>query len=225
MQVDAIDTILFDWDGTLVDTAQSTFEAFRKSLDDLGIPVERKLYEQIYSPNWRSMYRAIRLPEEKWQEAEDLWTRYYGQEPPELVQGGQSVLSELSRRGYSLGIVTSGSYARVWREITALGLTDAFRILVCNEDVVNKKPHPEGLEQAMLRMDKRPEICCYVGDSLDDMEMGKRAGIRTIGIISHYPGSDKIRSARPDLCFESIIQLLNHFKALSGFSADSGLLL
>lgn len=208
----AIDTILFDWDGTLVDTAQLAFEAFRKSLEDLGISVELTLYEQIYSPNWCNMFRALKLPKEKWQEAEDLWTRYYGQEAPALVQGGQSVLSELSRRGYCLGIVTSGSYSRVWREITALGLADAFQILICNEDVVNKKPHPEGLEKAMIRMDKRPEACCYVGDSADDMEMGKRAGIRTIGIVSRYPGSKKLLSVRPDFCFESITQLLNHFK-------------
>lgn len=209
--MDLIDTVLLDWDGTLINTAQTSFAAFQKALADLGISVTYDYYEQIYSPNWYGMYETLQLPRERWQEAEDLWLRYYGRESPELVESAKHVIEELNRRGYCLGIVTSGSRLRVLREISILGLTNVFGTVICNEDVVNKKPHPEGLEKAMHHMNKDREACCYVGDSADDVEMGKRANIRTVGILSRYPGNHKLQNANPDFCFQSITQLLTLF--------------
>jgi HAD superfamily hydrolase (TIGR01509 family) len=206
-----IDTILFDWDGTLIDTAQTSFAAFRKAQADLGIPVTRDYYEQIYSPNWYTMYETLHLPQEKWQEADCLWLQHYGEEIPDLIESAKHVLDELGHKGYCLGIVTSGSRLRVLREIKMLGLTESFGAVVCNEDVANKKPHPEGLEMAMSRMDKRREVCCYVGDSPDDVEMGKRASIRTIAVMGRYPGGHKLQNANPDFCFPSIAHLLELF--------------
>jgi HAD superfamily hydrolase (TIGR01509 family) len=206
-----IDTILFDWDGTLIDTAQTSFAAFRKAQADLGIPVTRDYYEQIYSPNWYTMYETLRLPREKWQAADCLWLQHYGDEIPDLVEGAKHVLDKLGRNGYCLGIVTSGSRLRVLREIKMLGLTESFGAVVCNEDVANKKPHPEGLEMAMSRMGKMREVCCYVGDSPDDVEMGKRANIHTVAVMSRYPGGPKLQNANPDFCFPSIIHLLELF--------------
>lgn len=210
--MDSIDTILLDWDGTLIDTAQPSFAAFQKALADLGIAVTHGNYEQIYAPNWYNMYAALRLPRDKWQEADDLWLRHYGEDIPELADGAEHVLDELGRRGYCLGVVTSGSRLRVQREIKTIGLSEAFGVVVCNEDVVNKKPHPEGLEKAMRQMGKQPRACCYVGDSADDVEMGKRAEIRTVGIQSRYPGNRRLKEANPDFLFPSIDRLLQLFE-------------
>jgi HAD superfamily hydrolase (TIGR01509 family) len=207
-----IDTILFDWDGTLVDSAQSSYDAFQKSMRDLGIMVPFAVYERIYSPNWYPMYEALLLPKEKWPEADNLWIHYYGQKIPDLSLDVQNVLSELRWRGYGLGIVTSGSRSRIHREVNAHCLNEAFRIVVCSEDVSNKKPHPEGLDLAMSKLGKPPEVCCYVGDSPDDMEMGKRAQVQTIGIASGYPNSKNLLNSRADFCIESIPQLLTRFK-------------
>jgi HAD superfamily hydrolase (TIGR01662 family) len=213
--MDLVDTILFDWDGTLIDTAQPSFFAFRKALGDLGISVDYGFYEQIYSPNWYAMYETLRLPREKWEEADRLWLRHYGEEIPEMVQGGMHVLNELCRRGYCLGIVSSGSQVRVQREINDLSLAEVFAVVVCNEDVAHKKPHPEGLEKAMRHMERQAESCCYVGDSPHDVEMGKRAGARTVGILSSYPSRRNLRHASPDFCCESIEDLLGIFETLT----------
>jgi HAD superfamily hydrolase (TIGR01509 family) len=206
-----IDTILFDWDGTLIDTASCSFAAFQRAFHDLGIPIESELYEKIYSPNWYSMYRALQLPEDKWQEAEDLWLHHYAHMSAPLVPEGLHVLTRLHSRGYCLGIVTSGNRERVLRELTGFGLSDVFSTVVCNEDVFHKKPHPEGLIVALERLEKRPQYCCYVGDSPEDIEMGRRAWVQTIGIPGGYPGSKTLPTANPDFCFSSISQLLAHF--------------
>jgi pyrophosphatase PpaX len=213
--MDGIDTLLFDWDGTLIDTAPRSFAAFQKTMQDLGIQLEFDFYEQIYSPNWYRMYQALQLPGHKWKEAEDLWLRYYGQDLSPLVSGAHQALIELNSRGYCLGVVTSGSQSRVLQEIDALEIAGLFEVVVCNEDVSEKKPNPEGLEKAMKLLDKRPEVCCYIGDSADDVEMGKRAKIRTIGILSRYPGSQRLADTKPDFCLESITQILGHFSSLA----------
>jgi HAD superfamily hydrolase (TIGR01509 family) len=156
------------------------------------------------------MYQSLELPREKWTEAEDLWLLHYGQHIPEMMPGARHTLDALQNARYSLGIVTSGNQSRVRREVDGLGLSQAFQVLVCNEDVVHQKPHPEGLETAISRLNKRHDACCYVGDSPEDMEMGKRAGIVTIGIHGRYPNSTKIVDSRPDFFFESIYQLVEH---------------
>ena len=199
-----IDVILFDWDGTLIDNAEATFDAFRKALLDLSVPLDYETYVRIYSPNWYSMYEALGLPPERWTEADDLWLSHYSSDACRLVPGVRAALEELARANYTLGIVTSGSRTRVLREIGRLGLKDIFRVVVCSDDVVNRKPHPEGLEKAMQQLAKRPESCCYVGDCPDDIEMGKRAGVLTVGILSSYPVSGRLAASNPDLSFASL---------------------
>jgi HAD superfamily hydrolase (TIGR01509 family) len=210
----SIDTILFDWDGTLVDSAVLAFEATQKSLAAMGFPLAYEQYEKAYSPDWYRVYEAVQLPQEKWDEANDRWLLHYGESVAELVQGGMRTLAELNRRNYCLGVVTGGSRMRVLREIEAHDLSAMFRTVVCVEDVVNRKPHPEGLNLAMRRIGRQAEACCYVGDSLHDIEMGKRARVQTIGVRSRYPDSGELPKARPDLYFETITQLLGQFAPL-----------
>src|SRR5512141_842316 len=150
-----IDTILFDWDGTLIDTAQQAYDAFHKSFIDLGVPLDFETYNRIYSPNWHIMYEHLQLPRERWPEADQLWLDHYAEEAPQLLSGARAALRELAEHPYALGIVTSGTRSRVLREIREHDLSEVFDIVVCSEDVVNKKPHPEGLEFALEKLRKQ----------------------------------------------------------------------
>ncbi len=207
----SIDTILFDWDGTLMDSARMGFVAFRKMFEELGLHFDHELYESLYSPNWYSMYESIGLPKEKWQQADDLWILHYGDEPPSLVDGAGETIDELRRRGYGLGVVSSGSESRVKKEVNDLGLRSVFQVVICNEDTVNKKPHPEGLQKAMRALRKDPKSCSYVGDSPEDIQMGREARLLTVAVRSAYPGSKRLLSARPDIYVETIREILDHF--------------
>ncbi len=206
-----ITTLLFDWDGTLFDSASAGFLAFEKTFDDLGIAFTHEIYQACYSPNWYAMYEFLHLPSDKWQMADELWLEHYGEEPPRLVDGACDAIVELGRRGYRLGIVTSGSQRRVTREIDELGLRSRFQALICNEDIVNKKPHPEGLEKAMQVLGASREVCSYVGDAPEDVRMGKNARVLTVAVRSAYPTSNYLLSEQPDIHLESITELLLHF--------------
>ena len=207
----ATNTLLFDWDGTLVDSAQLGLTAFEQSFAALGVTFDQEIYRAVYSPNWYSVYEAMGLPKEKWQLADDLWVQHYGQQTAQPVAGAQETITGLKQKGYRLGVVSSGSECRVGREIRELGLENFFETVVCNEQMENKKPHPEGLETAMRSLGCSSEVSCYVGDSPEDIEMGKRAGMLTVGVRSDYPTSWKLKSHQPDILIESLTELLHHF--------------
>jgi pyrophosphatase PpaX len=207
----SINTLLFDWDGTLNDSALNGFTAFQKSLDELGVPFTEEFYEANYSPNWYTMYETLSLPREQWQRADDLWIHHYAAAPSCLVEGARETVTELHLRGYRLGIVTSGSHCRVTRELDEMGLAQVFQIVVCNEHITNKKPHPEGLEQAMRLIGSVPAECSYVGDAPEDIQMGKSAGLHTVAVKSAYPTSKGLATTGPDICLDSISELLLHF--------------
>jgi len=206
-----ITTLLFDWDGTLFDSARAGFLAFQRTFDDLGISFTQEFYDARYSPNWYAMYEALNLPKERWQAADELWLEHYGEQPPKLVDGADTTILELQARGYRLGIVTSGTHRRVAREIEQLGLTSKFKAVICNEHIVNKKPHPEGLEKAMRLLASDPDACSYVGDAPEDVQMGKSARVLTFAVRSSYPTSRDLLSERPDIHLESISDMLLHF--------------
>jgi HAD superfamily hydrolase (TIGR01549 family) len=207
----SIDTVLFDWDGTLFDSASTGLAAFQKTFRDLGVDFSLEFYEANYSPNWYSMYEALNIPQARWKVADSLWLEHYGEQPANLVHGGRETIIELGRRGYRLGIVTSASYLRVTREIEALGLQSTFQVLVTNESTVNKKPHPEGLEKAIQLLNTTSEACAYVGDASEDIQMGKSARVLTVGVPSGYPTSRRLADAHPDISLDSISDLLLHF--------------
>ena len=209
--MNSINALLFDWDGTLVDSAHLGLTAFEKTFSELGVVFAHEIYEAKYSPNWYSTYEALGLPKELWQTADDLWIRHYGEQSASLTDGVGETLLTLHKKGYQLGIVTSGSRSRVSREVQQSVLRDAFKVIICNEDIVNKKPDPEGLVLAMRELNVNPSRCAYVGDAPEDIEMGRRGNVMTVGVRSTYPSSARVLAANPDLYLERISELVDHF--------------
>ena len=211
MRIRSINTLIFDWDGTLVDSAQLGLVAFEKTFAELGVPFVHTVYEAKYSPNWYSTYEALGLPRENWQIADELWIQHYGEQTAPLIEGVGETLLVLRTKGYDLAVVSSGSRSRVCREVEQSVLRDAFSVITCNDDVVEKKPHPEGLLLAISQMKAAPEQCAYVGDAPEDIEMGRRGNVMTIGVRSAYPSSSRVASANPDLYLDRLTDLVRHF--------------
>ena len=211
MRHDSITTLVFDWDGTLADSASLGLVAFQKSFAELGFQFHEDIYEATYSPNWYSTYEALGLPREKWEAADKLWLHHYGEATAQLIDGVTETLKNLHERNYRLAVVTSGSESRVCREIDRSELQGVFQAIVCNEHINNKKPHPEGLELALQQIKSDPGESAYVGDAPEDIQMGKQANVLTVGVRSNYPSSGRLLAASPDIYLEVIRDLLNHF--------------
>ena len=208
---ESIKTLIFDWDGTLADSAHLGLAAFQKTFAELEVAFPLDIYEATYSPNWYSTYEALGLPKEKWQRADELWLQHYGEETAQLLEGVAETLLGLHHQGYRLGVVTSGTESRVRRELAPSSLGEILSVVVCNEHIVNKKPHPEGLQLALRQLQSRAEEAAYVGDAAEDIEMGRTAKVLTVGVRSNYPSSARLLSAAPDIYLDSIKELTDHF--------------
>jgi len=215
-----VTTLIFDWDGTLVDSAHLGLLAFQKSFAELGYLFPLDVYESSYSPNWYTTYQALGLPEDLWERADGLWLQHYGQETADLIAGVGETLTTLHRAGYALGVVTSGSESRVTREIGVSALDGLLDAVICNEHIINKKPHPEGLNLALEKLNCTPPEAAYVGDAPEDIEMGKRSNVLTVGVRSNYPSSSRLLAAQPDIYLESIVELTSHFTGGLGKMSD-----
>jgi len=198
--------ILFDWDGTLLNSYRSDARAYLHMFRELGIGWGLPDLEKHYSPNWHRVYRAAKLPRSQWEKADLLWHRAYSKESPALLPGARRVLRRLEP-SFTLGIVSSGNRKRVHRQLRAFGLYGHFSVCVCAEDATRRKPHPAPLQLAMRRIEAAPEECLYVGDAPEDIEMARRAGVRAIGVRGPFPTAARVRAAGPDLMLESIADL------------------
>lgn len=203
--------VLFDWDGTLLDSYAADARAYLSMFRTLGISWTVREIDRHYSPNWYRVYRAARIPRIHWQRADRLWGLAYEKENPKLLPGARSVL-RLLKKHFLLGLVTSGNRARVRRQLRAFGLADYFSVCVCSEDAFRKKPHPAPLVLALKRLSAEPNECVYVGDTAEDIEMARRAGVRPIGVLGPFPTTARIRAARPDTLLRSIRDLPRYLK-------------
>lgn len=157
------------------------------------------------------MYRAARIPSSQWQRANRAWRRAYSAERPLLLPGARAVIRQLGRK-FALGIVTSGSCGRVRRQLRELQLRRHFTAYVFSEDVSRRKPHPAALQLALKRLRAKPQDAVYVGDTAEDIEMARRAGVRSIGVFGPFPTAAGIRAAKPDLLLKSVRDLPKHLR-------------
>jgi len=204
--------VLFDWDGTLLNSYASDTRAYLTMFRALGIDWGVEELARHYSPNWYRVYRAARIPRAKWGEADRLWTRAYAQENPKLMSGARRIVRLLAR-GFDLAIVTSGNRRRVRRQLRDFDLAQYFGACVCSEDAPKKKPHPAPLRLALEQLRAEPEESVYVGDTKEDVEMARRAGVRPIGVLGPFPTAQQIRAARPDALLRSIHDLPPYLRA------------
>ncbi len=207
MRPERVAAVLFDWDGTLCDSGAAGLRAFEKALAEFGVTFTHAEYRAVYTPAWYRMYEAFGLPASLWPQADARWLHHYEGERPALIAGAPAVLAFLHDRGIRLGIVTGGTRDRVALELARLGLATTFEAIVCHEDVVNRKPHPEGIEKALALLNAAAEDCCFVGDTPEDILMGKSARVFTIGVLSEYVESGRLAACCPGLLLEYIEDL------------------
>jgi pyrophosphatase PpaX len=204
--------VLFDWDGTLLDSAEAGLRSYERLFSFYEIAFDRGRFAETYSPNWHVTYEKVGLPREKWSEADSAWLEIYASEECELVAGARDALALLETAGVRTGLVTSGTGSRVRRELARLGLD--FPAVVCGEDVARRKPHPDALLAGLAKLEVAPEDAAYVGDAPEDVEMARAAGVFSVGVPGGFPTHHAVRAASPDLHAEDLLNAIRTLLAL-----------
>lgn len=200
-----INTLLFDLDGTLLDSFAVHLEVFKATFAQFDIHLTEEIFLSSYSPNWYKTYEAIGLGKKDWAAADAFWLKEAERKTPQLFPGVNETLLKLNEN-YTLGLVTSGSKVRVERDIKATGINHCFKTIITGDDIKTPKPSPEGLVMALRNLNKHRDKAVYIGDSSADCEMAKAAGVSFIAVSSEF---DSINPAHPDYLIQSIAELLD----------------
>jgi beta-phosphoglucomutase-like phosphatase (HAD superfamily) len=193
-----MEAILFDWDGTLVDSLGAFHRANARVMDAFGLPFDEVVYRRHYVPDWRLMYLRLGIPGDRLDEANELWHATFAAGTDVVAfEGAADALRALRDGGADLGVVTAGDRSIVIPQLERTGLAELLPIRVFGDDLPVHKPDPAPLRLAllMLGLDDRPDAVAYVGDAPTDMRMAVSAGCRPIGIASVLGDPDELRAA------------------------------
>jgi pyrophosphatase PpaX len=172
--------VLFDFDGTLVDSVALIVASFQHALGD-----------EVPEPELRTWIgRPLRLLMEQRrpggvEESMAAYRAYYREHHDDLLQpvdGVPGLLGELRDAGAITGVVSSKRADFIELGLETLGLAGVVDVLASQDDTARHKPHPDPLLLAAHRLGVEPATCVYVGDAVVDIEAGQAAGMAAVGV-------------------------------------------
>jgi len=206
--------VIFDLDGTLIDSYQALFLAFLHTYQNMGLaPLTDEDVRRVLGHGVSSTFRDL-LGEERVPEAMRLFRQKYEEvmrPNTQLLPGAREVLETLHGQGIKLAIATNkiGQFARELFE--HFGMDKLFAIIVGDEDVSQNKPDPEMLLHAIEKMRLKKEEVIFVGDSPIDIETGKNAGVRVFAVPTGVTKKEDLEKAQPTLMLDRLLDLLIYF--------------
>ncbi|HEX9550639.1 MAG TPA: HAD family hydrolase [Candidatus Limnocylindrales bacterium] len=209
--------IVFDWDGTLVDTLPAITRANAAVLESYGLPFDPDAYRAAYSPDWQEMYVRLGVERRLIAEAGARWLDAYAAEMDGVrpMPRAEEALGRLSDAGLAMGLVTAGDRAVVEDQLHTTGLGRFLPVRVCGEDLPVMKPHPAPLRTALaaLGLADAPERTAYIGDAQDDMRMARTVGARGVGVVSMLGTREDLVAAGASDVVESVADWVDAFLA------------
>ena len=189
--------ILFDLDGTLIDSTEAILESFHNSftLYNLPSPDDEQIKALIGHP-LDVMYKELGVQEDSVWDLVATYKEHYRKistQKTVLLQNAREAVNEAAEFA-SLGIVTTktGKYSQVLME--HFELMDKFDVLIGREDVQNPKPHAEPILKALEKFDTNNKEIWMIGDTKLDLMSAKNAGVNSIGVLSGYDNQETLKS-------------------------------
>jgi HAD superfamily hydrolase (TIGR01549 family) len=190
--------VLFDWDGTLVDTISHMYEATHLVFAEYGRAVTFEAYRQHFAPDWKLLYRRLDVPDHMVEEMGRRWWEIYrGHAEADLLPGVADALHRLADAGIALALVTGGYRFNVAPQLERHGLAGLLPVRIYGDDMSVAKPDPAPLRAALaeLGLADMPGETAYLGDALDDVRMACAVGARPVGITSVIGDEAELRAA------------------------------
>lgn len=205
-----ITTLLFDFDGTLLDTNELIIQSFTHVLEEhfpgkysredilpfLG-PTLQETFDSVdlhMSPQLTQQYRTWNVANHDALACE--------------FDGVYETLHLLKEQGLTMAIVSTKQREVVIKGLRLLGVEDLFDVVIGLDDVQKPKPDPEPVLLALERLRAEKDDALMIGDNFHDIEGGKNAGVRTAGVAWTIKGEDFLQSFNPDYMLHHISDLL-----------------
>jgi HAD superfamily hydrolase (TIGR01549 family) len=208
-----MDAIVFDWDGTLVDSFEPLYRSNIAVLASYGIDLDEVVYRQAYTPDWRRMYLDLGVPKASIEEAAQRWRDAYGfGDGAAAFPGVAAALERLTQAGLRLGVVTAGDRRVVAEQARLFGLDELLPVRVHADDLPWVKPHPEPLRHALRSLGVHdPGRAAYLGDVPDDMRMARAAGSKAFGVVGRLGTREELFEAGAENVHGSVVEFVDAF--------------
>jgi HAD superfamily hydrolase (TIGR01509 family) len=197
-----VNALIFDLDGTLVDTVYAHVFAWQLALAEAGMPIDGwRIHRRIGMSGGlfaRAVAREVGRPlgddetEAIQQRHGELFRELLPERRP--LPGAIELLRELRELGVTHGIATSGRRPEIDRSLEALGVGTA-TVVVERGDVLRAKPEPDLFVECARRLGAEPDDCYVVGDAVWDLLAARRARMLSVGLLSGGYGEDELTQA------------------------------
>lgn len=215
--------VLFDLDGTLLNSIPLIRHCFEKVFADFGIPwgdgevmktvgLPLRQAAEIYAPGQEEQF----LKE---------YTEFYHDHQAEMLElfpGTSETLDALCSAGYQLGLVTSKRREPAVAGMSMTGLDRYISQVVALEDTSRPKPYPDCLLRGLELLAVKPGQAVYVGDSWYDVLTGKNAGVSTAGVTWGIASREEMSPYQPDLIADDWMQLLDALGSMGTVASRKG---
>jgi pyrophosphatase PpaX len=200
------DIILFDLDGTLIDSVRLILDSYHHTLRSHGLPARS-------DEEWlRGLGTPLTVQFSDWSHDPDTlqaliatyrdYNLTHHDRMVTVYPGVVEAVATIRKAGVRTGLVTSKNRLGAIRGLTLAKLEKMMDVLVCADEVTNPKPHPEPVEKAVELLGGDPKKTIYVGDSIHDMQSGRAAGVLTAAALWGPFGRSHLVGAAPDYWLE-----------------------
>jgi pyrophosphatase PpaX len=209
-----VKAVLFDLDGTLLDSSRAITDAVENVLKARGLRCNRNDVAGMIGAPLENIF-AVLVPnlstEEVWRLVLEYRKYYMAHhlERTSIYPLTRVLLTRLKARGYKLGIVTGKHREPVVDALDHFGISGFFDAVVTGYEVKNHKPAPDIVLEAAKRLGVSPKECVVVGDSPLDVEAGRRAGSLTVAVLSDLYSRNQLENAKPTVIVEDIGAIQN----------------
>lgn len=214
--------VLFDLDGTLVDSAPDIAAAAEAARDEFGLPrlSVARIKSFIGNGADRLIHRALtddidgEADAEMFEIGRRRFIGYYAENictKSRAYSGVTQTLTRLEHLGCRLGCVTNKPGRFSEPLLKSLGLRQYFTVVVSGDSLPTQKPDPAPLLHAAARCATRPQRCLVVGDSPTDIKAARNAGMAVACVKYGYATLASIEALAPDALLDSMQQIFDHF--------------
>ncbi|MFZ5722779.1 MAG: HAD family hydrolase [Pseudomonadota bacterium] len=210
----AIELVVFDWDGTLIDSTGRIADCLQRAAEDTGMPVlSRDRYLGIIGLGLPEAFRSLYPDSDETmrQELRRHYARHYialGEtDPCRPYDGALQLLDMLQARGVKLAVATGKNRPGLERAFDQTGLRDCFHATRTADETASK-PDPQMLREILDELAVPAARALMVGDTGFDLEMAARAGVASVGLTHGAHGADELRRHRPLALVDHLHQVL-----------------
>ncbi len=221
-----IKAVIFDVDGTLIDSKENHVKAWKEAFSMLGYDIPVLDIQGQFGRRKKETIEKF-LPPEKWStdgkkiielKRDFFWKNF---KSIKVFPGTYRLIAYLQKKKIKIALATSAKRDELNLYFKTLKIKDSVDITVSADEVKKSKPDPQTIQIILNKLKIKPEEALMVGDAVHDIESGKQAGVTTIGVLTGYTSKKQFNQHHTDYIFPDIQNLNKKIETILSYESQS----